>query len=143
MALTQNDAPHLQSGIAERLKRGGTWTWAYVDASGDREDPQHLAALQRRKAEDVLRSAGADAEVIDTVMAELEETPGVPAPVSRYVLVHDGELVLSEVLPGAMHAPTSIGHDPVPDLLPLLAHRPLDLPFLIVEVGREGGGYRA
>ena len=143
MALTQNDAPHLQSGIAERLKRGGTWTWAYVDASGDREDPQHLAALQRRKAEDVLRSAGADAEVVDTVMAELEETPGVPAPVSRYVLVHDGELVLSEVLPGAMHAPTSIGHDPVPDLLPLLAHRPLDLPFLIVEVGREGGGYRA
>ncbi|WIB78019.1 Vms1/Ankzf1 family peptidyl-tRNA hydrolase [Curtobacterium sp. MCPF17_002] len=143
MVQTTNETSALQSTLADRLKEGGMWTWAYVDASGNREDPQHLAALQRRKAEDALRAAGADADVIDTVMAELEETPGVAAPVSRYVLVRDGELVLSEVLPGRMHAAQSIGHDPVPDLLPLLAHRPMDVPFLVVQVGREGGGYRA
>ena len=143
MALTTNETTGADRSLGARLQSGGTWTWAYVDASGDREDPQHLAALQRRKTEDALRSAGAGAEVIDTVMAELEETPGVPAPVARYVLVQDGELVLSEVLPGHMHGPESVGHGAVPDLVPLLAHRPLDVPFLVVEVGRGGGGYRA
>ncbi|NII40953.1 hypothetical protein E9228_001589 [Curtobacterium flaccumfaciens] len=143
MPIPQHETTEDGRALGALLAGGGTWTWAYVDASGDREDPQHLAALQRRKAEDALRAAGADAAVIDTVMAELEETPGVPAPVSRYVLVHDGGLVLSEVLPGHMHGPESVGHGAVPDLVPLLAHRPLDVPFLVVEVGRGGGGYRA
>uniref|UniRef100_A0A942SYQ6 Peptide chain release factor 2 n=1 Tax=Neobacillus citreus TaxID=2833578 RepID=A0A942SYQ6_9BACI len=142
MATTTNENTDLNRSLGALLGAGGTWTWAYVDASGDREDPQHLAALQRRKAEDALRSAGADATTIDAVMAELEEVPGVPAPVSRYVLLHDGEMVLNTVLPGHMHGPESVGCGPVPDLVPLLAHRPLDVPFIVAEVGREGGGFR-
>ncbi|QKS21859.1 hypothetical protein HUN58_20090 [Curtobacterium sp. Csp1] len=59
------------------------------------------------------------------------------------MLVHDGELVLSEVLPGHLHGAEAIGVGAVPDLVPLVAHRPIDLPFLVVQVGKDGGGYRA
>ncbi|PZF63706.1 hypothetical protein DEI81_06290 [Curtobacterium sp. MCBD17_013] len=130
-------------GLAALLAQPGTWSWAYVDVSGDREDPQHLAALQVRAARDQLMAQGAPSADVEAIERELGEAPGVPAPVARFVLARDGELVVSEVLPGHMHGPESVGYGAVPDLVPLLAHRPLDVPFLVVEVGREGGGYRA
>ena len=52
-------------------------------------------------------------------------------------------VVLSEVLPGSLHGPESVGVGAVPDLVPLVAHRPVDLPFLVVHAGKEGGAFRA
>lgn len=129
--------------LGQRLEAGGTWAWAYVDASGNVEDPRRQAALKLRGVEDTLRAQGSDLAAVDVIAGELEDSPGVPSPVARYVLVHDGELVLSEVLPGPVHAAESIGVGAVPDLVPLVAHRPIDLPFLVVQVGKDGGGYRA
>jgi hypothetical protein len=143
MAQTTNEQTAAGRMLGEQLREAGDWSWAYVDVSGDREDPRRLAALQRRAVEDALTAAGAGEDVVQSVRAELDAAPGVPAPVSRYVLLRDGSIVLSEVLPGHMHGPESIGHGPVPDLVPLVGHRPLDVPFLVVEVGREGGGFRA
>jgi len=129
--------------LGQRLEGGGTWAWAYVDASGNVEDPRRQAALKLRGVEEALRAQGSDLDAVDVIAGELENSPGVPSPVARYVLVHDGTLVLSEVLPGPMHAAESIGVGAVPDLVPLVAHRPIDLPFLVVQVGKDGGGYRA
>ncbi|QSB24045.1 baeRF2 domain-containing protein [Curtobacterium sp. 24E2] len=129
--------------LGQRLEAGGTWAWAYVDASGNVEDPRRQAALKLRGVEETLRAQGSDLAAVDVIAGELEDSPGVPSPVARYVLVHDGELVLSEVLPGPVHAAESIGVGAVPDLVPLVAHRPIDLPFLVVQVGKDGGGYRA
>lgn len=138
-----NATNELHRTLGQRLERGGTWAWAYVDASGNVEDPRRQAALKVRGAEESLRDSGSDTAAVDVIAGELEDTPGVPSPVARYVLVHDGELVLSEVLPGHMQAAESIGAGAVPDLVPLVAHRPIELPFLVVQVGKDGGGYRA
>lgn len=140
---SSNATKELHRTLGERLEGDGDWTWAYVDASFDVEDPRRQAALKLRAVEDALRADGADEEAIDIIAGELEEMPGVPAPVARYVLVHDGYLVTSELLPGHLHVAETVGHGVVPDLVPLVAHRPMDLRFLVVEVGKDGGGYRA
>ena len=142
MAQTTREKTALASGLVEALQSPGTWTWAYVDASGNREDPRRIAALQRRTVSDALTEQGGSARAVEIIEEALVEQPGVPAPVARYVLVRDDELVLSEVLPGHLRGAESIGTGAVPDLLPLLAHRPFDLPFLVVQVGRAGGGFR-
>lgn len=140
---TTNATSELRRVLGERLEGGGTWAWAYADVSGNVEDPRRQAALKLRAVEESLRAQGASAEVVDTIAGEFEQEPGIPSPVARYVLVHDGELVLSEVLPGHLHGAEAIGVGAVPDLVPLVAHRPIDLPFLVVQVGKDGGGYRA
>lgn len=143
MVQTSRGTSALQPEVVEALQTPGTWAWAYVDASGNREDPRRIAALQRRTVSDALSGQGCSERAAQVIEEELVGQPGVPAPVARYVLVRDDELVLSEVLPGHLHGQESIGTGAVPDLLPLLAHRPFDLPFLVVTVGREGGGFRS
>lgn len=138
-----NATSELHRILGERLEGGGTWAWAYADVSGNVEDPRRQAALKLRAVEEALRAQGADDGVVDLVAAEFEQEPGVPSPVTRYVLVHDDTVVLSEVLPGALHGPESVGVGAVPDLVPLVAHRPVDLPFLVVHAGKEGGAFRA
>ncbi|MDT0234118.1 hypothetical protein [Curtobacterium sp. BRB10] len=138
-----NATSELHRILGERLEGGGTWAWAYADVSGNVEDPRRQAALRLRGIEETLRAQGASDAVVDLVAAEFEQEPGVPSPVARYVLVHDDVVVLSEVLPGHLHGPESVGVGAVPDLVPLVAHRPVDLPFLVVHAGKEGGAFRA
>lgn len=138
-----NATSELHRILGERLEGGGTWAWAYADVSGNVEDPRRQAALKLRGVEETLRAQGAGDVAVDLVAAEFEQEPGVPSPVSRYVLVHDDTVVLSEVLPGTLHGPESVGVGAVPDLVPLVAHRPVDLPFLVVHAGKEGGAFRA
>jgi len=136
-----SDAEVRQS-VAPVLRGGRPSTWAYRDVSADRGDPRGWAESIATATVDELVALGAPRADAEVVADELVEPPGVPAPVSRWVLVQDGQVVLSEVLPGPAKASDQLGHGPVPDVLPLLAHRPLDLTFLVVEVGRDGGGYR-
>ncbi|MBT2502615.1 hypothetical protein [Curtobacterium sp. ISL-83] len=137
-----NATSELHEILGQRLEGGGTWAWAYVDVSGNVEDPRRQAALKLRAVEGALRDQGASADVVDLVAGEFEQEPGVPSPVTRYVLLHDGEIVLSEVLPGVLHGSETVGVGAVPDLVPLVAHRPMDLSVLVVQVGREGGTFR-
>jgi hypothetical protein len=128
--------------LAPLLRGDRPTTWAYADVSADREDPRGWADSVATATLDALVQAGAPVDDARVLAEELVAPPGVPAPVSRYVLVQGGEVVLSEVLPGPAKAADALGHGPVPDALPLLAHRPVDLTFLVVEVGRDGGGFR-
>lgn len=138
-----NATSELHEILGQRLEGDGTWAWAYADVSGNVEDPRRQAALKLRAVEEALRAQGATDDVVDLVAGEFEQEPGVPSPVTRYVLVHDGVLVLSEVLPGNLHGPEAVGVGAVPDLVPLVAHRPVDLPFLVVHASKEGGAFRA
>ncbi|AOX65334.1 hypothetical protein BJK06_05860 [Curtobacterium sp. BH-2-1-1] len=138
-----NATSELHGILGQRLEGGGTWAWAYADVSGKVEDPRRQAALKLRVVEEALRAQGATDDVVDLVAGEFEQEPGIPSPVTRYVLVHDGAIVLSEVLPGHLHGAESVGVGAVPDLVPLVAHRPVDLPFLVVHAGKEGGAFRA
>ncbi|GAA4265300.1 Vms1/Ankzf1 family peptidyl-tRNA hydrolase [Frondihabitans peucedani] len=135
--------PALSTTDVVRLLREGTAvTWAYADVSEDREDPQRLASSRRTSAVEALTRAGAPQQDAEVVADALIEPPGVAAPVSRFLVAQEGAVVVDEILPGPPKLPDTLGHGPVLDVLPLLAHRPLDVAFLVVEVGKGGGGFR-
>jgi hypothetical protein len=62
--------------------------------------------------------------------------------VSRFVLVRQGEVVVNEVLPGALAGPEIISKDDVPNLLPLIKHHPDGFAYLVVEASRDEGEIR-
>jgi len=124
------------------LREGGVTTWAYLDVSGDVEDPRRMAEHRRRTLREALAKAGAPGADIDAIDGVVADEPGVPSPVARYVLARDGEVLLDEVLPGRPAAPESSGTGAVPDLVPLLRHRPSGFGYLVVEAGRDGGEVR-
>lgn len=66
----------------------------------------------------------------------IQPATGVPAPVARFVLVHQGKTEINEVLPGELVLPERVSVDPIPDLLPPVKHRPEDLPYVVAEVSR-------
>jgi Bacterial archaeo-eukaryotic release factor family 2 len=72
----------------------------------------------------------------------LQPETGIPSPVSRFVLVHQGKAELNEVMPGDRAGAERISVDPIPDLLPLVKHRPEDFPYVVAEVSREHGEIR-
>lgn len=117
-------------------------TWAYLDASRDVPDPRGYVTSVGTSTIDSLLEAGAPREDAEAIVGELSEPPGVPSPVSRYVLARGGEVVVSELLPGEPRLPHALGHGPVADVLPVLAHRPIEVSYLVVEAGRDGGGFR-
>lgn len=134
--------PAVPEPVLDLLRESGPSTWAYLDVSTDVSDPRGYATSLGTSTADALVQAGAPPADIEALTDVLVSPPGAPAPVSRYVLVRDGRIVLDEVLLGSPRAAASLGHGPVPDLLPLFAHRPVDLAYLVVEVGRDGGGFR-
>ncbi|MCX7523447.1 Vms1/Ankzf1 family peptidyl-tRNA hydrolase [Microbacterium sp. STN6] len=131
-----------ETTLSELLRSGGNWSQVYLDVSLDVEDPPQRSHLQWRTMRDGLVDAGAPGEDVAAIEAVLAETPGVGSPVSRYILAKNGEIVLSEVLPGPQVQDNTIGYGPVPDLVPLVRHRRALSPYMIVEAGRDGGRIR-
>jgi hypothetical protein len=65
-----------------------------------------------------------------------------PSRVVRFVLVRQGSTEVNELLPGPLVGPVKISVDPIPDLLPLLDHRPEVFPYVVAEVSRDNGEIR-
>ena len=88
-----------------------------------------------------LEKQGAAKAGIQAVIDAVSPATGMPTPVSRYVtVVRGGEAEVNEVLPGAsMSGPEVVDAGPIPDLVPLLKARGEDFPYVVAEVGRDGG----
>jgi hypothetical protein len=63
----------------------------------------------------------------------------MPSPISRYVLMRDGEVVCNLVFPGAPHGPELAEVGAAPRLVPLLNARSDEFVYLVVEASRDGG----
>ncbi|UUL76780.1 hypothetical protein NG819_03220 [Pseudarthrobacter sp. Fe7] len=61
---------------------------------------------------------------------------------SRFVLVHGGTTAANELLPGNLVLPERVAVGHIPDLLPLVKHRPGELAYVVAEVSREHGEIR-
>lgn len=93
-----------------------------------------------RNVADCMAAEGAPRKDIDAAAAILSSTAkGLPAPLSRFVLIHDGKAVIDEFLPGGMVMPPLTAVALVPDLSPLVRHCPEDFAYVIAEVGHGGG----
>lgn len=125
--------------IAGALRQPGSWVTVYHDASMGTADPRGTAAARRRSVLDRLRAAGVPANHLTVVEDALGGTDGVPSPLTRYVLVRDGQVVCNLVTPGAPTGPELAEAGPIPHLLPLLSARPGEIVYLVVEAGRDGG----
>jgi hypothetical protein len=132
--------------LAELWRREGKFSSVFIDANGLSDGPGQDAESRRRQVHDKLARAGAPAADLETVDSILSEPTGLGGSVSRFLVVHNGEAVLDEVLAGPRSWPESIAYLSVPDLLPLVRYRQNDVVYLVVEASRgtaEIHAYRA
>ncbi|GAA1348582.1 hypothetical protein GCM10009636_03930 [Arthrobacter koreensis] len=128
--------------FAELYRRKGPWCVAYIDASAGNVDSLEAAEVRPEDVRRALAKQGAPPEDQEAAETAVLPAEGVPSPVSRYLLVQQGTVALNELLPGELVLPERISVDPVPDLLPLLKHRPEELPYIVAEVSREDAEIR-
>lgn len=128
--------------FADLYRRKGPWCTAYIDASAGTVDGLEAAEVRPLDVRKALAQQGASPEDQEAAETAVLPADGLPSPVSRFLLVQQGTVALNEVLPGALVLPERISVDPVPDLLPLLKHRPENLPYVVAEVSREDGEIR-
>ncbi|NUT72459.1 Vms1/Ankzf1 family peptidyl-tRNA hydrolase [Pseudarthrobacter sp. C4D7] len=120
----------------------GPWCTAYVDAGTGTVDTLEAGDVRAGNTRARLEAAGAGSADIDAMERALRPATGVPSPVARFALVHAGETEVNEVLPGPVALPERVAVLPIPDLLPLVKHRPEDLAYVVAEVSREHGEIR-
>ncbi len=132
--------------LAELWRRQGTFSSVFVDASGLGDGPGNDGESRRRQVRDALSRAGAPLSDLDAVDALLAEPTGTSGPHSRFLVVHDGEVLLDEVLAGRPAWPETVAYLSTPDFVPLIKHRQNDVVYLVVEASRgnaEIHAYRA
>jgi hypothetical protein len=120
----------------------GPWCTAYVDAGTGTVDTLEAGDVRPVNARAQLEAQGASSADIIAMEHALKPAVGVPSPVSRFVLVRRGQIEVNEVLPGPLLMPERLAFGPVPDLLPLVKHRPEELSYIVAEVSREHGEIR-
>ena len=128
--------------FADLYRKQGPWCAAYVNAGAGGVEGSEAAEVRPGDVRAVLAAQGATSADLEAMEVAVAPAYGLPAPISRYVLVREGTEELNELLPGALVAPGHVAVDLVPDLLPLLRHRPEDFPYLVVEASREDAEIR-
>ncbi|UTT69651.1 hypothetical protein NMQ03_00235 [Arthrobacter sp. DNA4] len=127
---------------ADLYRTPGPWCTAYVDAGTGTVDTLEAGDVRAGNTRARLEAQGATSADIEAMEQALQPAAGIPSPVARFVLVHAGKAVVNEVLPGDPVLPERLAVEPVPDLLPLVKHRPEDLAYVVAEVSREHGEIR-
>ncbi|HST70834.1 baeRF2 domain-containing protein [Kocuria rosea] len=127
---------------AELFKQPGPWCTVYTDISTGTVDSLHAIDVQPENVRRELEGLGASKADLDAVEQAIRPAEGLPDPVSRFVVVRDGTVVIDEVLPGPLAGPSRVRVETVPDLTPLFRHRPEDFPYVVAEVSRDGGEIR-
>ena len=125
--------------LHELYQEPGPWSSVYVDASGDTADPRGHAASKRNSITHALEQSGAPQADIDAIVEALATPVGLPAPAARLVLARDGEVRFDQGLPGAVRVGEFAEFGPVPDLVPVVRHRPVQFEYLVVLVGHDAG----
>ncbi|WP_312178469.1 Vms1/Ankzf1 family peptidyl-tRNA hydrolase [Arthrobacter sp.] len=138
--------------FADLYRRKGPWCVAYVDASAGTTDSLEAAEVRPGDVRRALAKQGAPPQDQEAAETAVLPADGYPSPVSRFLLIQQGTVALNEVLPGPLVLPERVSVDPIPDLLPLLKHRPEEFPYIVAEASREdaeirleyaGGGHPA
>ncbi|GEO94529.1 baeRF2 domain-containing protein [Kocuria turfanensis] len=124
---------------AELFKSTGPWCTVYTDISTGTVDSLHAIDVLPENICRELEQQGASKADLAAVEAAVRPAEGVPDPVCRYLLVRDGAVEIDEVLPGPLAGRGVLEVGEVPDLTPLFRHRPDDFPYVVAEVGRDGG----
>ena len=127
---------------ADLYRIPGPWCTAYVDAGTGTVDTLEAGDVRPGNTRAQFEAQGATPADVDAMEQALQPAAGIPSPVSRFVLVQGGKIAANEVLPGSLVLPERQAVEPIPDLLPLVKHRPEELAYVVAEVSREHGEIR-
>lgn len=89
-----------------------------------------------------MESAGSPAADIATATLAFEEHADDRAPVPRLLLIHEGQIILDELLPDVTLHANEASFDLLPSLLPLFEQRQQEFAFVILEASAGGGRIR-
>ena len=126
--------------LADVYRKPGPWVTIYTDASTGNVDSLHADDVRPENIASALEEAGATKDDRKAVAEALRRSAkGLPDPVARLIVVANGSVELDEFLPGPLALPEFTSVNEVPNLCPLLWHRPDDFAYVVAEVGRDGG----
>lgn len=126
------------SKYSKLFEGNGTWCTVLTDAGTGTVNSLEAADLRPERIRDELLAAGAskaDAHAVEQAVKPLE---GVPNPVARFLVAHDGRVELDEVLAGERVDSPYVNVGVIPDLLPLIRHTDLDIAAVTASVDRTG-----
>ena len=127
---------------ADLLRGEGPWCTIHADVSTGTVDTLEAMDVLGDNIARALADAGADKDSTTAAERLTWAAKGMPAPVSRFVVIRGGDVVINEVLPGTPPAGTLVDVGPIPDLLPLATHLGGDLVYLVVEAERADAEIR-
>ncbi|GAA4378886.1 hypothetical protein [Paeniglutamicibacter cryotolerans] len=127
---------------ASLYRRDGAWCTALVDVSlgttAAREAVDQLPDTVSR----LLTSQQAGPSDIAALAGALVPAEGYSSPVARFVAVNNGEVVVDEIISGIAVGAPEVDCGPFPNLVPLARARGGQFPYVVAEVGRDGGEIR-
>ncbi|MCW4463901.1 hypothetical protein OK351_00025 [Glutamicibacter sp. MNS18] len=124
---------------ASLYRKTGSWSTVLADASLGTTAAQEAADQLPAEVAKTLKSQQADARDIAAMTEALTPAEGLRAPVARCVAVHEGQVVLNELIPGLKVEHTSVDVGPFPNFVSLARARGGAFSYLVAEVGRDGG----
>ncbi|BBE21676.1 hypothetical protein MN0502_05590 [Arthrobacter sp. MN05-02] len=131
---------HVLKDHAHLFERPGPWTTIYVEGSTGTVDGLANDEILPRSVAQEMKDAGAPEQDVEAAVAALGMTAkGMPDPVTRFLLINNGEAVVNEFLHGNLVGLTVTETGPIPDLTPLVRHTPEDFAYIVAEVGHHGG----
>jgi ribosomal protein L7Ae-like RNA K-turn-binding protein len=131
------------NGIDATLyRKEGPWCTAFVDASLGTSAAQEAADRLPESVAHLLSSQQAKPQDIEAMRAAIRPADGSPAPVARFVAVNDGEVLIDELVQGFLAGEPRVECAPFPNLVPLARARGGQFPYVVAEVGRDGGEIR-
>ncbi|GAB2608211.1 hypothetical protein Aab01nite_61350 [Paractinoplanes abujensis] len=117
--------------------RPGAWVSVYLDATRSGENAGHEIALRWRGLRERLTEQGADKATLDAVADAVRDQPAEPGPHGLAIFASDGEVALVQTLP-APPATDVACLEPLPHVMPLLAQRGEEVPYVRVLADRTG-----
>jgi hypothetical protein len=119
------------------FERPGTWVSVYLDATRASENGDHEVALRWRALREKLAEQGADEATLNAVGIAVEQHPYQPGRYGLAVFATAGEVVLLEETPAPPPADEAF-LEPLPHVMPLLAQRGENVPYVRVLADRTG-----
>jgi hypothetical protein len=117
--------------------RSGPWVSVYLDATRKSENAGHEVELRWQALKGTLLEQGADTATVEATGAALGEHPYQPGQYGLAIFANAGEVVLLETL-SAPPATDQAHFGPLPHVMPLLAQRGEDVPYVRVLADRTG-----
>lgn len=131
--------------LAETLREPGPWCTVHAEVStGTVSTHEATEVLANNVSRAVTEAGGSENDARAAEQLEWAAI-GEPGPVSRFVLIRNGQVAVNELLPGAPVRPV-VEVGPIPDLLPLAEVQNTDVEYLLVQAERadaEIARYRA